>query len=91
MTQLPYRPAGGHPMRRFAIFTAVLFVVVVIGSQPWNGGRQKGSFCVCIPSRAGLILRSMTSMSAITKTQASSSRRLAVKVTASSPKIASQT
>ena len=39
MTQLPYRPSeGGHPMRRFAIFAAVLLIVVGVGSQPWNIG-----------------------------------------------------
>jgi hypothetical protein len=38
MTQPPYRPSEGHPMRRFALFAAVLLIVVGIGSQPWTGG-----------------------------------------------------
>jgi len=38
MTQPPYRPSEGHPMRRFAFFAAALLVVVGVGSQPWNGG-----------------------------------------------------
>jgi hypothetical protein len=38
MTQQPYRPSEDHPMRRFAIFAAVLLIVVGIGTQPWNGG-----------------------------------------------------
>jgi hypothetical protein len=38
MAQDPYRPSEGHPMRRFAIFAAVLFIIIGIGSQPWNGG-----------------------------------------------------
>jgi DUF4097 and DUF4098 domain-containing protein YvlB len=38
MTQPSYRPSEGHPMRRFAIFAAVLLIVVGIGSQPWNVG-----------------------------------------------------
>jgi len=36
MTQPSYRPEEGHPMRRFAVFAAVLLIVVGIGSQPWN-------------------------------------------------------
>jgi hypothetical protein len=38
MTQPSYRPSEGHPMRRFAIFAAVLLVIVGVGSQPWNVG-----------------------------------------------------
>jgi DUF4097 and DUF4098 domain-containing protein YvlB len=37
MTQPPYGTSQGHPMRRFAIFAAVLFVIVGAGSLPWNG------------------------------------------------------
>ena len=76
MTQSPYRSSEGHPMRRFALFAATLLVVVVVGSQPWNGKgskRSMNSMCVCLPSRAGLIVRSMTSsVSALTRTQAPS-------------------
>jgi len=57
-------------MRRFAIFATTLAILVLIGSQPWGATRPKKSLCVCLPSRAGLILRSMTSVSAITTTQA---------------------
>jgi DUF4097 and DUF4098 domain-containing protein YvlB len=38
MPQLPYRPSEGHPMRRLAVFAAVLAIIVCIGSQPWSGG-----------------------------------------------------
>ncbi len=69
MTQPPYRPSEGHPMRRFALFSAALLILVVIGSQPSKGGRLKESVCVCLPSRAKLILRSMTSGSVMAKTQ----------------------
>lgn len=37
MTQPPFGTSQGNPMRRFAIFAAVLFVIVAIGSAPWNG------------------------------------------------------
>lgn len=69
MTQPPYRPSEGHPMRRFAFFSAALFILVAIGSQPSKGGGLKESVCVCLPTRAKLILRSMTSKSVIARTQ----------------------
>jgi hypothetical protein len=56
-------------MRRFALFSAALFVLIAIGSQPSKGVGLKKSACVCLPSRAGLILRSMTSVSVIARTQ----------------------
>ena len=59
MTQPPYRLPEDRPMRRFAIFAAVLIVIVAVGSRPAHRGSTKGSFCVCLPSRAGLILKSM--------------------------------
>jgi len=92
MTQPSYRASEGHPMRRFAVFAAVLFVVVVIGSQPWNGGRSKrsvNSVCVCVASRASLIMRSMTGTLAMTKTQAHSQQKATDTATASSPRVAS--
>lgn len=70
MTQPPYRPSEGHPMRRFVLFSAALFILVAIGSQPSKGGAPKNSVCVCLPTRARLILRSMTNVSVITRTQA---------------------
>ena len=62
-------------MRRFTVFATVLVILVVVGSQPWGATRPKKSLCVCLPSRAGLILRSMTSVSAVTATLAPSKGR----------------
>jgi hypothetical protein len=56
------------PMSRFAIFTAALLVLVAIGSQSGHGrsfNKSTKSVCVCVPARAGLIVKS-----AIAKTQA---------------------
>jgi hypothetical protein len=69
MTQPPYRPSEGHPMRRFALFSAALLILIVIGSQPSKAGGLKESVCVCLPTRAKLILRSMTGGSVMAKTQ----------------------
>ena len=56
-------------MRRFAIFATVLVLVVIVGSLPWNGrASAKDSWCVCLPSRAALMVRSLTSTASITKT-----------------------
>ena len=71
MTQPSYRPSEGHPMRRFALFSAALLVLVLVGSQPWKGSRINKSMCVCLPSRAALMLKSMTSVSVITTAPAS--------------------
>ena len=60
-------------MRRFTVFATVLVILVVVGSQPWGAATPKKSFCVCVTSRAGLILRSLN-VSAITKTHVPSSR-----------------
>jgi hypothetical protein len=68
-------------MHRFAIFAAVLIVIVGIGSQPWPINESIKSMCVCVPTRAALILKSMTSKSATAKTQAQSSRQVAVSAT----------
>jgi hypothetical protein len=65
MTQPPYRRSDGNPMRRFALFVTALIIIVAIGSQPRRGGVQNKSMCVCVPARAGLMLKS-----AIAKTQA---------------------
>jgi hypothetical protein len=66
MTQPPYRPPDDRSMRRLALFVTALIVIVAIGSVPpkHGGGAQKKSICVCIPARAGLILKS-----AIARTQ----------------------
>ncbi len=68
-------------MRRFAIFAAVLIVIVAIGSRPSQRGSGKGSFCVCLPSRAGLMLKSMVNRSTVTTVHAASVRRVADKAT----------
>ena len=73
MAQPPYRPSGGHPMSRFALFTVGLFVIVAIGSQSRHGGSSLKSMCVCVPTRAKLILKS-----AIVKTQARSAELFTV-------------
>jgi|HubBroStandDraft_6_1064221.scaffolds.fasta_scaffold1499243_1 hypothetical protein len=94
MTQSPYRSTEGHPMRRFALFAATLLIVIVVGSLPWNGRVSKSSthsMCVCLPSRAGLILKSVTSsVAAFTKTQASKPGSVGT-TTVSAPRVASQT
>jgi hypothetical protein len=54
-------------MSRFALFTVALFVIVAIGSQSRHGGSSLKSMCVCVPTRAKLIMKS-----AIVKTQARS-------------------
>jgi len=93
MTQSPYRSSEGHPMRRFGLFAVALFIVVVIGSLPWNGRASKrsssNSMCVCLPSRAGLILKS--SLSAFTRTQAPSRTQSTGTAAATSVKVGSQT
>ena len=54
-------------MSRFALFTVALLVLVAIGSQPRYGGSSLESMCVCVPTRAKLIMKS-----AIVKAQARS-------------------
>jgi hypothetical protein len=78
MTQPPYRPSEAYPMRRFALFLAALIIIVAIGSQPGHDGGSKKSICVCIPTRAGLILKS-----AIARTQARSTELFALRATVS--------
>jgi hypothetical protein len=84
MTQPPYRSPEDRPMRRFAIFAAVLTVIVVIGSRPAHPGTARGSgkdFCVCLPSRAGLMLKSMVNRSTVTTVHAASIQRVADEAT----------
>jgi len=55
-------------MSRLAVFTVCLLVLVAIGSQSRSDGnlnKSLQSMCVCVPARAGLIMKS-----AIAKTQA---------------------
>ena len=69
MTHPPYRPSEGHPMRRFALFSVALLVLVTIGSVPWKASGFNKSVCECVPARAALILRSMTTVSVVKTTQ----------------------
>jgi hypothetical protein len=48
-------------MSRFALFTVAFFVLIAIGSQSGQGGslnRSIKSMCVCVPTRAGLMMKS---------------------------------
>jgi len=72
-------------MRRFAIFAAVLIVIVAIGSRPSHGRATyrsgENSFCVCLPSKAGMMLKSMVNKSRVTTVQAATIRQVAGKAT----------
>lgn len=72
MTQPPYRPSEGNPMRRFALFSVALVILMIVGFQPSKGAAStKESICVCLPTRAALLLKSMkTNVAAITVKQA---------------------
>jgi hypothetical protein len=77
MTQPPYPPSADNSTRRLAIFIAVLLVIVAIGSQPGRGAstsKSANSVCVCVPTRAGLLLKS-----AIAKTHARTTALLTVR------------
>jgi hypothetical protein len=52
-------------MSRLALFTVSLLIIVAIGSQPRFSASSIQSMCVCVPTRAGLLVKS-----AIAKTQA---------------------
>jgi len=70
MTQPPYRPSDGHPMRRFALFLTALIMIVAIGaSQPRRTGSSKESICVCVPTRAGLLLKSAIARTQVRSTE----------------------
>ncbi len=74
MTHPPYPPSGDRPMWRLALFVTAFLLIVAIGSTPRHGGaatKAGNSLCVCIPSRAGLLLKS-----AIVRTQARSTALL---------------
>jgi hypothetical protein len=71
MTQPPYRPSDDRATRRLAIFGAIFLIIVAIGAQPRRVEAASQSICVCIPSRAGLLLKS-----AIVKTKAHSTALL---------------
>jgi hypothetical protein len=59
-------------MSRFGLFAVALFVIVAIGSQSRHGGSSLKSMCVCVPTRAKMMLKS-----AIVKTQARSAQIVA--------------
>jgi hypothetical protein len=62
-------------MSRFALVAVALIVVVAVGSQNRHAGslnKSMKSMCVCIPARAGLIMKS-----AIARTQARSAELFA--------------
>lgn len=64
-------------MRRFAIFVTFLVVLVIIaGSQPRAVASKGESVCVCMASKAALIMKSMTGMSTTQTTQAKSRAHL---------------
>ena len=55
-------------MNRLALFTVALLIVVAIGSESGKSGsltKSMNSMCVCVPARAGLMMKS-----AIARTQA---------------------
>jgi len=63
-------------MSRFSLFAVSLLIIVAIGSEiNYKGGLKK--MCVCIPSRAGLIVKS-----AVAKTQAHSAKLFTVRAAA---------
>jgi len=88
MTQPPYHPPEGHPMRRFAIFATVLVAIIIVGSQPWKANASKKSWCTCVPSRAGLFLRSLSSTASVTKTGAASKQASTTAATVSTAVVA---
>jgi hypothetical protein len=61
-------------MRRFAIFSAALLVLIIIGSLPGKGATKVKSACVCLPSRAALLVRSITNVAAVTTTHTQAQR-----------------
>lgn len=70
----PYRPPQGDPMSRFVLFVAAFIIIVGIGSQTSRGSASMKSMCVCVPARAGLIVKS-----AIARTQARSTQSFTAK------------
>jgi hypothetical protein len=59
-------------MRRFAIFATVLLLLVIVGSRPGTAHSQRRSLCVCMASKAALLMRSITTTPATTTAQAPS-------------------
>ena len=64
-------------MRRFTIFATVLFLLVVVGSRPRAASSQSRSLCVCMASKAELLMKSITTTSAKATTQAPSQPQVA--------------
>jgi hypothetical protein len=64
-------------MRRFAIFVTVLLALVIIaGSQPRAVASKGESVCVCMASKAALIMKSVKTMTGMKTTQAPSRAHL---------------
>lgn len=61
MTQPPYRPPQGDPVSRFALFVAALIVLVALGAQTAQRSSSIKSMCVCVPTRARLMVKSVKS------------------------------
>lgn len=60
-------------MSRFSLLAVSLLIIVAIGSEiHYKGGLNK--MCVCVPSRAGLIVKS-----AVAKTKAHSAKLFTVR------------
>jgi hypothetical protein len=78
MTQPPIRPSDDHATRRLVIFVSVFLLIVAIGSQSQSQTRlrngEKESICVCLPSKAGLLLKS-----AIARAQTQTTSLLTIK------------
>jgi len=55
-------------MRRFTLFSAALLVLIIAGSVPWKARGLSKTACVCVPARAALMLRSMTTLSVVKTT-----------------------
>ena len=62
MTQPPYRPPDDNATRRLVLFIAIFLVIVAIGtqtqSQMRHTGRTLDSMCVCLPTKAALVMKS---------------------------------
>src|ERR1700761_1273507 len=50
MSQTPYSQPQGHPMRRFALFVAILAVIVAAGSRPRHSTASVREYWQCFRS-----------------------------------------
>jgi len=72
----PYRPSQGDPTSRFVLFVAAFLIIVGISSQASQSSASIKSMCVCVPARAGLIMKS-----ALARTQARSTKPFTARAT----------